>query len=152
MAEECGYEHMDTAACVSLCSYAIHTAGFEEDDFLLGFAEHVFYRDTYNDVILIYLCKYYNGATKTMAEIWKAAGAFDIDTFDLEERILSQMLYSTDYIADIEEIYESYVKGGGRELICMAYLSYFADAWLVRDMVVPEYVFEQILQIRDKKL
>ena len=55
---------------------------FEEDDFLLGFAEHVFYRDTYNDVILIYLCKYYNGATKTMAEIWKAAGAFDIDTFD----------------------------------------------------------------------
>ena len=79
-----------------------------------------------------------------MAEIWKAAGAFDIDTFDLEERILSQMLYSTDYIADIEEIYESYVKGGGRELICMAYLSYFADAWLVRNMVVPEYVFEQI--------
>lgn len=144
MAEECGYEHMDTAACVSLCSYAIHTAGFEEDDFLLGFAEHVFYRGTYNDVILIYLCKYYTGATKTMAEIWKAAGAFDIDTFDLEERILSQMLYSTDYIADIEEIYESYVKGGGRELICMAYLSYFADAWLVRNMVVPEYVFEQI--------
>ena len=79
-----------------------------------------------------------------MAEIWKAAGAFDIDTFDLEERILSQMLYSTDYIADIEEIYESYVKGRGRELICMAYLSYFADAWLVRNMVVPEYVFEQI--------
>lgn len=144
MAEECGYEHLDTAACVSLCSYAIHTAGFEEDDFLLGFAEYVFYRGTYNDVILIYLCKYYNGATKTMAEIWKAAGAFDIDTFDLEERILSQMLYSTDYIADEEEIYESYVKGGGRELICMAYLSYFADAWLVRDMIVPEYVFEQI--------
>ena len=26
----------------------------------------------------------------------------------------------------------------------MAYLSYFADAWLVRNMVVPEYVFEQI--------
>ena len=144
MAEECGYEHMDTAACVALCSYAIHTAAFEEDDFLLGFAESVFYRGTYNDVIIIYLCKYYNGATKTMAEIWKAAGAFDIDTFDLEERILSQMLYSTDYIADAEDIYESYVKGGGRELICMAYLSYFADAWLVRDMVVPEYVFEQI--------
>lgn len=85
-------------------------------------------------------------------EIWKAAGAFDIDTFDLEERILSQMLYSTDYIADIEEIYESYVKGGGRELICMAYLSYFADAWLVRNMVVPEYVFEQIFAVIRKEI
>ncbi len=78
-----------------------------------------------------------------MAEIWKAAGAFDIDTFDLEERILSQMLYSTDYIADIEEIYESYVKGGdGTDLYGIFIV--FADAWLVRNMVVPEYVFEQI--------
>ena len=72
--KKCGYEHNGIRLhAFSLCSYAIHTAGFEEDDFLLGFAEHVFYRGTYNDVILIYLCKYYNGATKTMAEIWKAA-------------------------------------------------------------------------------
>ena len=62
------------------------------------------------------------------------------------------MLYSTDYIADIEEIYESYVKGGGRELICMAYLSYFADAWLVRNMVSTGYVFEQILPVIRKKI
>ena len=31
-----------------------------------------------------------------MAAIWKAAREFEIDTFDLEERIITQMLYSTD--------------------------------------------------------
>ena len=36
MAEECGYEHMDTAACVSLCSYAIHTAGLRKMISFLG--------------------------------------------------------------------------------------------------------------------
>ncbi len=62
------------------------------------------------------------GSTKQMAELWKAAGEFQIDTFDLEERILTQMLYTTDYTPHMEEIYESYCAGGGRDLVCMAYL------------------------------
>lgn len=139
-----GYDYLGNAARVALCSYAIETAGFEEDDFLLGFAESTFRAGKYNDVLLIYLCKYYNGATKVMEELWKAAGAFEIDTFDLEERIITQMLYSTDYVACVDEIYDSYTAGGGRELVCMAYLSYFAHAYLVKDTVVPEQIFQQI--------
>ncbi len=94
--------------------------------------------------MLIYLCKYFNGPTKQMAELWKAAGEFQIDTFDLEERILTQMLYTTDYTPHMEEIYESYCAGGGRDLVCMAYLSYFANMYLTEDAVVPEHVFRQI--------
>lgn len=139
-----GYDYMEGAARVALCSYAIKAAGFEEDDFLLGFAETTFANGRYNDVILIYLCKYYDGATKRMAELWKAAGEFEIDTFDLEERVLTQMLYSTDYIEYAEQIYDSYYAGGGREEICMAYLSYFAHAYLVKDAVVPSHVFVQL--------
>ena len=139
-----GYDYMRSTSRVALCSYAITNAGFEEDDFLLGFAEATFGGGKYNDVILIYLCKYYNGATKVMAELWKEAGTFQIDTFDLEERIITQMLYSTDYVPYTEQIYESYYEGGGRELICMAYLSYFAHEYLVKDTVVPEHVFSQL--------
>lgn len=141
-----GYDYLLNAARVSLCSYAITAGNFEEDDFLTGFAEAAFESGKYNDVILIYLCKYYNGATKVMAKLWKAAGAFRIDTFDLEERIITQVLYSTDYVADLEQVYESYVMGGGRELVCMAYISYFAHEYLVKDTVVPEHIFIQIKQ------
>lgn len=139
-----GYDYMGSAARVSLCSYAITEAGFEEDDFLLGFVGSTYSLGKYNDIMLIYLCKYYNGATKTMAELWKAAGEFEIDTFDLEERILVQMLYTTDYIPYADQIYESYHGGGGRELICLAYLSYFTNSYLIKDAVIPDHVFYQI--------
>lgn len=144
MAQNFGYDYLGSAARVSLCSYAISKAGFEEDDFLLGFAKTTFLLGKYNDIMLIYLCKYDNGPTKQMAELWKAAGEFEIDTFDLEERILTQMLYTTEYSPYVEAIYESYYAGGGRELICMAYLSYFANCYLAKDALVPDHVFIQI--------
>lgn len=154
MVQAFGYDYMDGAARVLLCSYAVTKAGFEEDDFLLGFVESTFLLGKYNDIMLIYLCKYYNGATKIMAELWKAAGEFEIDTFDLEERILTQMLYTTDYTPYVEEIYDSYYAGGGRELVCLAYLSYFSNSYLVRDALVPEHVFGQIKEryLQEKEL
>lgn len=144
LVQQYGYDYLGNAAKVALCSYAVETAGYEEDDFLLGFATMAFLNGKYNDVMLIYLCKYYNGPTKQMAELWKAAGVFEIDTFDLEERILTQMLYTTDYVPDIQEIYDSYSMGGGRKMVCIAYLSYFAHAYFTKDAVVPEQVFAQI--------
>ena len=138
-----GYDSIGSAYRVTICSYEITAGNFEEDEFLLGLAEDTFNSGKYNDVILIYLCKYFNGAIRQMTKIWSAAGQFDIDTYDLEERIITQMLYSTDYMEQIAEIYESYCQGGGRELICMAYLSYFSHLYLVKEAVVHSHVFEQ---------
>lgn len=144
--EQYGYDKLGSAARVALCSYEITRCGFEEDDFLLGFAETTFFSGKYNDVILIYLCKFYHGPTKQMAKLWRAAGKFEIDTFDLEERIITQMLYSTDYVDCMDAIYDSYCSGGGRELVCMAYLSYFSHFYLVNDMLVAEQILLQIEQ------
>lgn len=146
MVEMDGYNYLGNASRVALCSYGITKVGFEEDDFLIGFAESTFLQDKYNDVMLIYLCKYYNASTKLMTKLWRAAGEFQIDTFDLEERILTQMLYTTDYTPYAEQIYDSYCAGGGRELVCLAYLSYFADSYLRQDALVPGHVFLQIQQ------
>lgn len=144
LAQNDGYDYLTDEAMKALCSYGIETQEFEEDDFLLGFAETVFRRGSYNDVLLIYLCKYYNGPTKVMAELWRAAEAFEIDTFDLEERIITQMLYTTEYVANVDRIYDSYAARGGKEVICLAYLSYFAHGYLVKDTVVPEQIFAGI--------
>lgn len=144
MVEADGYNYLGNAARVALCSYGITGIGFEEDDFLIGFTESTFLQDKYNDVMLIYLCKYYNASTKLMTKLWRAAGEFQIDTFDLEERILTQMLYTTDYTPYAEQIYDSYYAGGGRELVCIAYLSYFSNSYLRQDALVPGHVFLQI--------
>lgn len=139
-----GYEYLGGAARVALCSYAITGMEYEEDDFLVGFAGSTFLLGKYNDVMLIYLCKYQNSATKVLAGLWKAAGEFEIDTFDLEERIITQMLYTTEYTPYVEEIYENYCAGGGKETVCMAYLSYFAYGYFTGDAVIPGHVFLQI--------
>ena len=139
-----GYDTIGSAYRVTICSYWITDTNYEEDEFLLGLASDTFIAGKYNDVILSYLCRYYNGPTKHMAVIWKAAREFDIDTFDMEERIITQMLYSTDYVEQIDDIYEEYCRKGGKDLIYMAYLSYFAHLYLVKDAVVSEQVFLQI--------
>lgn len=139
-----GYDDLKSTVRVSLCSYAITECGFEEDDFLIGFTGAVFVEGKYNDVMLMYLCKYYHGATKIMAELWKAALEFQIDTFELEERILIQMLYTTEYVEYAEQIYDSYYAGGGQKEVCMAYLTYFSQSYFVRDAVIPEHVFIQL--------
>ena len=116
-----GYDRLGSRAGVELCSYEITEQSFEENDYLLGMAQNCFSHEKYNDVILIYLCKFFQGPTKQMAAIWKAAREFEI-----------------------ERIYDSYLAGGGRELVCMAYLSYFSHYYLVNDMMIPEHVFSQI--------
>ena len=54
---------------VDLLSYAVSKNGFEEDDFLVGFASDTFLKGSYNEVILSYLCSYYHGATKELERI-----------------------------------------------------------------------------------
>jgi len=139
-----GYDTIGASYRVAICSHKITDTNYDEDDFLLGLASDTFISGKYNDVILSYLCRYYNGPTKHMALIWKTAKDFDIDTFDLEERVITQMLYSTDYVEQIDDIYAEYCQKGGKDLICMAYLSYFAHLHLVKDVVVSSQVFLQI--------
>lgn len=139
-----GYDTIGSAYRVTICSYRITDSCYEKDTFLLGMASDTFFAGKYNDVILSYLCRYYSGSTRQMALVWKAADEFEVDTFDLEERIITQMLYSTDFLEEIDAIYETYCRKGGKDMIFMAYLSYFSHLYLLNDAVVSEQIFEQI--------
>lgn len=141
-----GYDYLEGPAREKICTHAVIASEFEEDDLLLGLACSVFFDGGGNESILIYLCRFYQGPTKHMAQIWKAAEQLFIDTFELEERILTQMLYTTDYIGYAEEIYDSYQAGGGKEQICDAYLTYYANTYITKDALIPARVFLQILE------
>lgn len=138
-----GYDAIGSAYRVTLCSYKIAQNDSDEDEFLLGLAADTFRLGKYNNVLLDYLCKFYNGTIRQMAHIRSAAGEFELDTYELEERIITQLLYTSDYIEQIAEIYEHYYKAGGKEIVCMAYLTYFARLYLVKDALVHTHVFEQ---------
>ncbi len=132
-----GADEIGASYNVSLSSYMIRKRNYEEDDFLLLLARQGFLSGKYNDVMLDYLSRYYSGPTETMLKLWEAAREFDTDTFELEERLLNQMLYTGGDLGQAEAVFDHYYENGGRELTVLAYLSCCARAYFL-DGVKPE--------------
>jgi hypothetical protein len=139
-----GIDQLGAAGRVALSSCMIRQYGEEEDDFLVQLASESFLLGKYNDAMLKYLCDFYNGPTENMLAVWKAAGNYELETFELEERILVQMLYADHLLPESEAVFESYYESGGRELVVMAYLSYKAQDYFRNDAPTEELIFELI--------
>ncbi len=141
-----GMEQISPKTCVKLCSYKIMQQDQEVDEKLLAMCYQAFCENKYDIVTLTYLTKHFRGLTKEMRNIWKAALMFDIDAYYLEERMLIQMLYSGTTVGEKEEIFEAYLKAGSNTAVELAYLSYHAYEYFVRDRVIGEDIFEHILK------
>lgn len=133
-----------TAKLVPLCSYLIEQFEYEEEEFLIELSSFVFLCGKYNDVVLRYLCSYFGGTTKNMARLWMAAQSFEQESYELEERLIVQMLYTTEFVDNVADIYESYYNHGGNELVEAAYLYYFAYHYFVKEVIIPRQVFEEL--------
>ncbi len=144
MVQVYGSDQLGAASRVALASSMIKRYAGEEDDFLLELTEQAFTLGKYNDAMLNYLCCYYQGPTGIMLDIWKAAKAFELETFELEERILVQMLYSEQLLPAAGQVFESYYENGGRELVVMAYLSFKAHDYFLNGTKTENFLFEMI--------
>lgn len=79
---------------LKLCSKMILQKLFDEDRFLFWLAMQVFDGGMADTVILDYLCQYYNGLSGKMYQILAQGIEQRVDTHDMEERLLAQMLFS----------------------------------------------------------
>lgn len=139
-----GMDEIGAAYKVSLSSYMIRKRNYEEDEYLMVLVEQGFLSGKYNDVMLDYMSRYYNGPTETMRDLWVAAHKFDVDTFELEERLLTQMLYTGGNLPEADAVFDHYYENGGRELIVMAYLSCCARAYFLEEAKQDNVLFERI--------
>lgn len=127
-----------------MCSSLIEGVYGEKDDEVLGICEVVFKQHKYDEAVLSYLVKYYECSTKDMVDLWKAARGFDIDTTELEERILYQMMFIRSYSSSFARIFESYYNHGARERVVEAYIAYNSYNFFVKEMVVDTDMFRVI--------
>ena len=104
--------------------------------------------------VLQYLADHYTGPTDRMFDLWRVADAYGAKTYELEEQILSQMLYADRMLPDIEPLFAKYYQNGGKELVVMAYLTlrshcYFIDTapgqLLVFDILESRYLYHMQL-------
>ncbi len=141
---EYGIDQIGSAAKVALASYMIEQTEYEEDEFLLNLSITAFRAKKYNDKMLKYLCMHFNGPTQDMQDIWFAAKNFDIDRFDISERILVQMMYADDYVLEGMPVFRYFYEAGGKDFITLAYISDCAHRYFVENQKIDDDVFELI--------
>ena len=69
-----------------------------------------------------------------LLDIWKSACGFEMDTYSLEERILSLLMFTADYREEGEKILKSYISHSGKEQVIGAYLTQMAYGMFVKGM------------------
>lgn len=149
-----GAHGTEVKTIVRLCSRLISRDGFMEDEDMTYAVYYAFRKGRYDGNLITYLVYFYHGLLKQMRDVWKAAEAFEIDTYNLCERILVQMLYTGSFIGERMEIFRKYVSGGAKAPIESAFLSRCSCDYFIGDKVIDEFIFTAAVRMygRGEKL
>ena len=139
-----GYLRISSRKLVKFVSRYITMVSDEEDRFIIDVAGYAFRKGKYNENVLEYLCKYYNGTTKEMIELWKDAKNFAFESRELEERLIAQILFGKSKIGYLIKLYDSYLLKCAGEMIKKAYFFYVAYMYFVKDIPADEQFFVQL--------
>ncbi len=140
-----GMYKLDARIVMRMCGRLMDRESFEDSEFNSQVGWYAFRHSKYDEQLLTFLVKNYNGTTREMRDLWKAANSSNIDTFELTGRMLTQILYTGAHIGDKNEIFKSYVsKSKGGDDLERAYLAQEAHNYFVYSMVTDNFIFERI--------
>lgn len=138
---------MDAKTLAKLCSRLLAQDGMQEDVLMTAILNHAVKKGKYDGNILSYLVRYFNGNIKDMRDIWKAAAEFGIDTYDLSERILVQVLYTGAYIGEVNDIFRTYMKGGGSDEVMAAFLAQSSYDYVIKEKITDSSLVHAIFRM-----
>lgn len=141
-----GTEHVAARTLVSLCSWYLEEHEPQEDVFLMAVCMQCFSEGLYNETVLRYLMRYFEGALSTMKELWKAGRSFLLEDYLLEQRILVLVLFLQKGMEQTEEIFASYCRKQGKTWLCKAYVILMSYQYFVKEMQVGQEIFTYIEQ------
>ena len=139
-----GAEKVPVKTIVRICSHMIGRKEELYDVMLVKVAYHAFINGKYDVLTLQYLVENFNGLTKELRNLWKAARQFDVDCFQLMEKLIIQMLETRTTIGEKEDLFEEYVRRGSNTRVELAYLSYSAYDYFVKERMLDNRVFEHL--------
>lgn len=139
-----GPEHVNLISLVHLCHRMVLFLEYEEDEMLLSLCHYCFTHGKYDEIILTYLLRFYDGPVERMKELWQAGKEFNADTFILEEKILVLVMFMRAGAEHTEEIFDSYRRALGRKMLLRAYIMYRSYDYLVKEASVEKPVFHYI--------
>ena len=143
---EYGYEEIQDKRVMRLCSRVIREKDFEKDDLLVELSYFAFSNGKYDETTLQYLILFYAGTTEGLYAIWKAAGDFEVPAAQLEERLLCEILFTENHVAEGCEVFASYYNDHPGHRLTRAFLGYYGYHYLVHGQTAGEKIF-QIMEI-----
>ena len=149
MVRDKGTEFYPEEELLPLCSKTIRENNYENNDFLTYVCFELFKKGQHDKVILTYLSMYYCGATSDMKRLWREAKDYEVHTHRLEERILTQMLFSEELFNEVQ-VFEDYYKEGGYYKLQQAYLAYMARGYVVEERKIGKSVIDIICKEYEK--
>ncbi len=142
-----GIEEIKPQTLVRICNYCVQEREYEEDELLTAICAQCFFAGTYEQEMLKYLLRYYEGPIEYMKKLWRAGQGFYLEAFVLEERILTMLLFERSGMEDTEEIFCAYRQNQGKAKICRAYVTLMSYRYFVQDLPVREPVFSYMEQV-----
>ena len=146
MIRDYGSQYISTPRLMKLCTKTILMNLFDQDDLLLGLSHQVFCQGCYDSVILDYLCEHFNGTVSQMYEVLIQGVREHVETYDLEERLLGQMLF-TGCCDQMDSVFELYMKRKTtREMVVKAYFTQKSVQYFLEEKDMDQRVFEYLKQ------
>lgn len=141
-----GLEEIDLEILVRMCHFYLEKDADTLDGMLLSVCTYCFSNGLFDEAILKYLMRYFEGPVQMMKEIWYKGKEFGLDSLEFEERLLVLLFMTQEDLKDTEPVFESYVRKFGKDKICRAYAILLSYEYFVREMPVKDYVFYYLEQ------
>ena len=144
-----GCEELEPRYLVRLCTELLERrmeAGVveEPEDTLLQLMSQALSRGKYNEKMLLCMCTYFHGGLRQMRDLWNACKGFGIETRELEQRILYDLVYTGGYIAEKKDIFRSYMKNVPEPKLLSALLTQSCYEFFVKEKLMEVYLFEAL--------
>ena len=143
--KEYGYAEIDKKSLFKMTSYLVQDKNYQGEELLTGICARLAWKGKYDKYTISYLMKYFGGSTKRMIRLWEMACEFSLDTRELEENIIVQMLFSNAYGKRKYEVFSGYLNKKPKQAVVKAFLRSESYEYFVNHMMAPEVLFELLL-------
>ena len=144
MLKDYGCLNISDTSLESLCSRIILEKMFEHDKLLLYLAYKSVRAGSRSKVLIDYLCEYFNGSTEDMIFLFDIACAENTEMYDLDERLLAQMLFTDEY-NHIDKVFAHYLSGRKKsESMIRAYLTIKSSRYFLNNISASDEIFDYL--------
>ncbi|MCQ2505891.1 MAG: DUF5717 family protein [Lachnospiraceae bacterium] len=136
-----GYEGIDPKLLFRMCSHFILTNSIPSEYDFVRICFYCYSKGKYDEQLLIYLADNYIGSTSDLYDIWDNIVQKE-KVPDLERRLITQMLFSENYLGDTHKVFLSLYKKETDSMIVRAYLAYQSYKYIIKNRRLSKEFFE----------